>query len=275
MKFKKKMIGFALILTIFCGIIICQNNVNSSTKLGQETRTVEYNQMEFDENAFNDFDNHSIVQTNDGINIEASKRFSTDIFGEIDLVGLDDTTENFVVNYEINYIEAEDTVFLSATIIGQDEIPIIDTIPGLVSINSTGESDILFSIDDELIWLSEFNDFSVIDNTGWFKNLIKKITNKVVKVSSEVVKTLEPIIRPAVNIATYFAVKLLGKNNAAYLGATILNMKADTEGIYHAGFNCWQQYFGYTDLYDVVFDASTSMDKGKYTFDVNGDGYDD
>lgn len=88
-------------------------------------------------------------------------------------------------------------------------------------------------------------------------------------------KALEPIIRPAVKISYYLAVKLIGNDNAAYWGATILNMKVDTEGIYHANFDCWQQYFGYTDLYDAVFDSATSMRYKKYDFDVNNDGYSD
>ena len=188
---------------------------------------------------------------------------------------MDESTDEFSVIYEINYVENEDTVFLSATIIGENNIDIIDAIPGLVSINASGETDILFSVEDELIWLSDLTDSGIIENTGWFTNLIKKITNAAIKVASNIVKALEPIIRPAVKIATYFAVKLLGPDMASYLGATVLNMKADTEGIYHADFNCWQQYFGYTDLYDVVFDSSTSMRYGKYDFDVNKDGYTD
>ena len=54
-------------------------------------------------------------------------------------------------------------------------------------------------------------------------------------------------------------ITILGPERAASWGAKILNMSMDEQGIYHANFDCWQQYFGYTDLYDVVFDAATSM----------------
>ena len=52
-------------------------------------------------------------------------------------------------------------------------------------------------------------------------------------------------------------------------------MSSDEEGIYHANFDCWQQYFGYTDLYDLIFDCATSMLSHKFEFDVNNDGYND
>ncbi|MCR5416643.1 MAG: DUF4474 domain-containing protein, partial [Pseudobutyrivibrio sp.] len=37
-------------------------------------------------------------------------------------------------------------------------------------------------------------------------------------------------------------------------------------GIYHAKFDCWQQYFGYNDLYDFAFDLGTSMNRAKFEF---------
>ena len=270
MSMKKILMCLFLLLTTFIGLNKSKNN-----NLKQAIRTIEYNKFEFDDTIFDNFDSHEIIQNNEDITINAKKAFDSALLNEFDLVSLDDNQDKFMVTYELNYIENEDTVFLSATILGVENIPIIDTIPGLVSINSKGESDILFSNDDELFWLSELNDSSSIDNCGWFTNLVKKLTNKVVQVASNIVRMLEPIIRPAVNIATYFAIKLIGDSKAAYLGATILNMKADTEGIYHANFNCRQQYFGYTDLYDAVFDSSTSMRYGKFEFDINHDGYTD
>lgn len=268
-----------LVVTFGFIVVVCllvkRLNIKHNLNLEQVTRTAEYSKIGFDESVFIDFKNYEIIQNEEGIDIKAEKCFDSTLMNEIDLVGLDNSSDEFVVTYEVKYIENEDTVFLTATIIGDDNINIIDTIPGLVSINNAGQADILFSIDDELVWLSDLTNDEIIDNTGWFKNLIKKITNKSIQVASDVVRVLEPIIRPAVKIATYLAVQLIGPEKAAYLGATILNMKADTEGIYHADFDCWQQYFGFTDLYDVVFDCSTSMKYGKFDFDIDNDGYTD
>ncbi|MDQ7096302.1 RHS repeat-associated core domain-containing protein, partial [Desulfosporosinus sp. PR] len=37
----------------------------------------------------------------------------------------------------------------------------------------------------------------------------------------------------------------------------------DSGGVYHTRQDCWQQYFGYNDFYDYVFNNGTSMDKAK------------
>lgn len=60
----------------------------------------------------------------------------------------------------------------------------------------------------------------------------------------------------------------------AKVGAFFLQMKPDNNGIYHADFDCWQQYFGYTKFYDFVFDIFTDMEcnnEGIFTF--NGENY--
>ena len=74
---------------------------------------------------------------------------------------------------------------------------------------------------------------------------------------------------------------LHGGNNAAQkigidtaaVGGYLLNMTKDSKGIYHASFNCWQQYFGYNDMYDFMFDIGTSMKGEKFAFTYNGQSY--
>jgi len=61
--------------------------------------------------------------------------------------------------------------------------------------------------------------------------------------------------------------------NTAALGAALLNMSQDSNGIYHASFNCWQQYFGYNDMHDFMFDVGTSMESDKFTFSYDGKSY--
>lgn len=60
--------------------------------------------------------------------------FDSSLLNEFDLVSLDENSSKFIVSYEINYIAKEETVFLSATIVGDDDISIIDTIPGLFTV---------------------------------------------------------------------------------------------------------------------------------------------
>ncbi len=61
--------------------------------------------------------------------------------------------------------------------------------------------------------------------------------------------------------------------DTAAIGAFFLMMEQDNSGVYHADFDCWQQYFGYNDLYDKVFDLGTSMKAAKFDFVYNGTDY--
>ena len=61
--------------------------------------------------------------------------------------------------------------------------------------------------------------------------------------------------------------------DTAALGASLLDMKKDKNGIYHATFNCWQQIAGYNDFYDFVFDLGTSMEPKQFDFSCRGQRY--
>ena len=67
---------------------------------------------------------------------------------------------------------------------------------------------------------------------------------------------------------------LIKETDWTEVGATLLDMDADEEGIYHARFDCWQQCVGYTKFYDSVFDLFTDMrynNEGMFKF--NGQNY--
>jgi len=49
-------------------------------------------------------------------------------------------------------------------------------------------------------------------------------------------------------------------------GAYVLDMKTDSNGIYHAKFDCWQAVWGYNDLYNFFFNIATSMQSVKFEF---------
>ena len=61
--------------------------------------------------------------------------------------------------------------------------------------------------------------------------------------------------------------------DTARIGAFVLNMKKDSKGVYHASFNCWQQYFGYNKGYDFMFDIGTSMKSAMFGFKFGGRSY--
>ena len=80
-------------------------------------------------------------------------------------------------------------------------------------------------------------------------------------------KLIRGIIHTAHNIAVAVGI------DTAEIGAFFLMMDKDDKGVYHASFDCWQQYGGYNDLYDFVFDLGTSMDARELPFEYGGRGY--
>ena len=79
------------------------------------------------------------------------------------------------------------------------------------------------------------------------------------------------IISTVIHAGNNIAVSI-GIDTAA-IGAVVLNMTKDGDGIYHANFDCWQAIFGYNDLYDIAFDIGTDMATAKFPFTYNGQEY--
>ena len=61
--------------------------------------------------------------------------------------------------------------------------------------------------------------------------------------------------------------------DTAAIGAFFLQMELDDNGVYHASVNCWQQYAGYNEYYDIAFDVGTSMLSDSFTFSYRNQGY--
>lgn len=257
-------------------------NKLSVSEHAQEARTVSYTLEEAmnDDSYLEEFDTHTLDYTDSGVELSAEKKFSMEMLEGIDLVGLDENKETFTVRYDVSVIDDEEAVLLSVTIVGEDDITVIDTIPGLVTFNESGESDVLFVVDEDRVWLSDLTDGGLIDENGWFKSLIKSVCNAVVTATTAVVEAvvtvLSPILKPAVKAISNLTIRLFGKSGSAAISGVLLNMFKDESNIYHAKFDCWQAAFGYIDIYDIIFDGATSMDKRKFDFyDSNGDGLSD
>lgn len=75
------------------------------------------------------------------------------------------------------------------------------------------------------------------------------------------------MVRTAIHAGNTVLV-FIGIDTAA-IGAYFLNMKKDKYGVYHANFDCWQQIFGYNNLYDIMFDFGTSMLSRQFYFSYN------
>lgn len=281
---KKVLIGApaAAILVASCGYVINNAQVNVT----QEVREVSYEKDSNSEKFLEEFKSHEIIKTDEGTQFKAEMEFDMNLFEELQLVGVDTTKEKLLVKYDVKYLESDGTVLLSSSINSGDEILVVDEVPGITSYNKSGDLDVMFSVDDEIIWLSDINDDSMISNVGWFSNIFKSIVSKVVSIGnsyfpsvtsaiSNILKVIAPIIRFGTKAVLNIVVMFSGKDKLADLGATVLNMYKDEKGIYHANFDCWQAAFGYTDIYDSFFDAGTSMRNAKFEIDIDDDGRDD
>ena len=117
----------------------------------------------------------------------------------------------------------------------------------------------------EMIVKGEINLFSYCgnnpvirsDNNGMFW---KELWNGVKKVVRKVVQSADSFLRAK------------GFDTAA-ISASILQMYKDKKGVYHATFDCWQQYFGYNDFYDFIFDLFTNMKRKKFPFTYRREQY--
>ncbi len=236
-------------------------------------RDVALSEIGFDDPALSaEFEQYELRQDDDGVAVTATKTFDASVLSDTDLIAA--TEETFTVRYEVQYIEAEETLFLTAVITGEEELAVVETVPGLVTYNPAGEADVLFSVDGECFWLSELQNSESLDEIGWFSSLFQCFQNAIKKAVETVVHAVMTVLAPAIRIVSNLSVRLLG-STAADISAAVLDMYKDEQQIYHAKGDCWQQYFGYTDLYDVVFNAVTKMRSKKFPFDVTGDGVED
>ena len=295
MKINKIFLSVAMLaICIFVGASI--NGVSQSSKLAQEVRTATYDEKSLnDEGLFDDFEKHEVTKNYESITVKAEKQFDKSIFSEFDLVSFDADSESITVNYQAVFVEEESTMYLSVSISNNEgEEPIIEVLPGLVTFNKNGDTDVMFMDGEEEIWLSDLAQSDVINNTG-FWSFIRKVINYAVESEpvKEIVNVITAICAPFIRIAVT-TLYLSGHGSfAAWIGAQILNMKQEykvtkysngTEvsiptGIYHANFNCWQKNVGYDDFYDEVFDNGTQiagrkrMARHKYEIDMDGNTY--
>ena len=88
---------------------------------------------------------------------------------------------------------------------------------------------------------------------------------------SDLIEKAKDLLRYVLHAGNDLA-RMHGIDTAA-VGAAVLEMEKDENGIYHARPDCWQQYFGYSFLYDYAFDAGTSMATDQFYFDYAGEQY--
>ncbi|MDR3293693.1 MAG: hypothetical protein LBT20_06320, partial [Clostridiales bacterium] len=185
LKRKRSLLSFvALVLVIVTAGGFLSTALLRGSAVTPETRTVALQGSGFDyQGLLDDFDEHNLVVDESGLKLVAKKNFGMSIFDELDLVGINENEETVTVRYEIDYIASEDTMLMTVIIEGLDEIPVLETIPGLVVYNADGVLDVMFVIDGEFVWLSDMYEAGLLDEVGLFsalKALVAKAVSTVV-----------------------------------------------------------------------------------------------
>lgn len=173
---------FACFTLLIAGVVsivgISYKNTQQNLNNRQKVRTITYeNNIIVQDNIFKDFDEYIVNSEGNTLEVIAKKSFDMSILEEINLVGLDETEETFTVRYDVDYIPDENTVLLSITIEGTEEIPVVEIIPGLITLNSLGEEDVMFAVEGEYLWLSDLIDDGLLNETGWFSWLKKAVSD--------------------------------------------------------------------------------------------------
>lgn len=204
------------ILTSLLCITPYKKYTDQKEETSQVTRKVDYKSNLFDEDILKeDFDEYDLKKEDNGdISINASKAFDISILEGIDFVDLDKTNETFTAKYIVNYDESEEEVFLTAKLIAENDIEVVDNIPGLFCNNLAGEPDVLFMVDDEQMWLSDIDSDSSIAETGWFSSLFKKIKTSVSSyfqnLGNTIVKLIKVVLKATAKTFCNVSYQLIG-----------------------------------------------------------------
>lgn len=103
--------------------------------------------------------------------------------------------------------------------------------------------------------------------TSGVQNIYQTVAGNIEKhfniIMNKFCELLENSIEKALDMIDEFAGDYI---DTAEFAAAVLDMEKDGE-VYYATFDGWQQYFGYNDLYDIMFDLATDMEHLKFPFE--------
>ncbi len=218
---------FSCFMVLFCCVIGLNNmNLNNHASEPEEkTRTVAeeslnwnnyYSALKADyEDVAVDFDEQDKI-----INLSATQVLSRSDFEAIENLSLADDFDEVTITYNMQYIPEENVLKLVAVTNGE----VTDELIGSPFYDANGKLDAVFNCDGEAVYLSDLQEAGLINNCGWFKNLIKKVAKVVVAavVVAAVVATVvvaAPAVAAAVTtVAT--ATVTVGAGGAAALATT-------------------------------------------------------
>lgn len=206
MKVKKLHIALiSCVLALLCGFVYCSTtylSAKNTTNIQAVTRTIEVSQNSIDYESLVEMFDEVSMSVEDGISsFEGIKTINLYDFVELDLVDtstVEEETAELTMQYNYTYDYESNYIILSANLIDENGDEIIDEMVGVPFIDENGELDAVFDCDGEYILLSELQDAGMIANCGWFKNLCKKISTAVKKVTSTTIGVIGAVATIAV-----------------------------------------------------------------------------
>lgn len=144
---------------------------------------------------FNKFDNSSLTKEDNITTFIGEQSISYDLLNSIDNLSEVDKENlaNTNVKYTFSYDSETNVVTLQATMVLPDGTVEIDEIQGVAFINDKNEIDAVMNIEGDAMLLSEMQAAGMIDNTGWFSKLIKKVA-KIVAVAAVAVAAVAVVV---------------------------------------------------------------------------------
>jgi hypothetical protein len=187
------------------------------------TRTIELNNVSVDNSSiFEKFDSYDIEVTDNTSKFEGYATLTISDYDDADYVSSTDIAEEATLKFTTSFNYDTGTTTLNVLSVSGEEITLIDTIYGVALLADTGEVDIVFDFDGELIFLSELNNTETLDNVGWFTNLIKKAVKSVVSTVETTVKVLSTSKGAIGTVCTLAACAIVGAACAFIPGGQIV-----------------------------------------------------
>lgn len=268
MKTKNKILISIIAIMLSCVImftaIAVYHNTNRTGAVSASVRTVELSQSGVDvQSVFDEFDNANLTRSGSTVYFEGDKPIDSSSLSEIDYINDIDIEEleECTVKYNFSYDTESNIVTIAATATLPDGTIEIDEITGVGFINENDEIDAVMNIDGEGILLSEMRSAGMIENCGWFANLIKKVAVAVAVVAVAAVAVAAVVVTagvaaPAV-VAAGFGVSTTVVAGAVATAATIgtyaaitaviaagIALTADIVEKYYPGCGATEEYVG-------------------------------
>ena len=178
----------ALVLSavmLFVAVAV-NNNTGKIVIADTPTRTVALAQSSIDaQSILDEFDDATLTTEGTTTYFEGFKPLDLNAVSELDYISDIDyeTLSECIVKYNFSYDYESNIVTIAAAATLPDGSIEIDEITGVGFINDENEIDAVMNIDGEGILLSEMRDAGMIENCGWFSNLIKTVAKAVVVVA--------------------------------------------------------------------------------------------